>query len=67
VATFGRAWDLRHTFASPPAAVQTFTRDGAVLTGTGSGTVRISAHGYRRFTATLPFRVTLRRASAHAR
>jgi S-formylglutathione hydrolase FrmB len=63
VATSGRAWDLGYTFAAPPATVQTFTRDGAVLSATGTGTVRVAAHGYKRFTATLPFRVTLRRAT----
>jgi S-formylglutathione hydrolase FrmB len=66
VAVFGRAWDLRYRFAAPPTTLVTFTRTGRVLEGAGAGTVRIAAHGYRRFTATLPFRVTLRRAARHA-
>jgi S-formylglutathione hydrolase FrmB len=67
VATFGRAWDLRYTFAAPPTTLVTFTRVGRVLSATGSGSVRIAAHGFRRFTATLPFRVTLTPARARHR
>lgn len=63
VARFGRAWDMRFTFAAPPATLQTFTRTGRTLEGAGTGTVRVAVRGFRRFTATLPFRVTLQRAT----
>jgi S-formylglutathione hydrolase FrmB len=38
----GRAWSLRYRFGAPPAEVMRFSRDGAVLRGTGTGTVRLT-------------------------
>lgn len=55
VARTGEAWDVGFRFAAPPATVQTFTRDGDVLSGSGSGTVTVSAAGKAGFTATMPF------------
>ncbi len=66
VATTGRAWDVRYTFSPAPATVQTLTRHGRILEGRGTGNVRIAVAGYRHFTATMPFRVTLRRAAPAA-
>ena len=56
----GRAWDIRFRFATPPGTLETFSRNGKVLTGTGSGTVTIHPDRYRSFTAQLPFTRRLR-------
>jgi S-formylglutathione hydrolase FrmB len=58
VTQFGRAWDVRFGFASPPGEVVTFRRRGRILSATGSGTVRVRIVGLGRrgaFTASLPF------------
>ena len=67
----GNAWGIGYTFASRPYVIETFTRDGQTLSGTGAGTVTISpgaadadasGAGSRpdcAFTATLPFTRTL--------
>lgn len=56
IATVGRMWGLRYRFTAPPEEVATFERDGAMLRGSGVGTVRIRdiASGCR-FEAELPF------------
>lgn len=59
VARHGRAWDVAFEFSSAPGVVETFKRDGNTLSGSGAGTVRVVADGFRAFTATLPFSVTL--------
>jgi len=56
VAEHSRAWGIHFDFRSgPPKEVITFKREGAFISGTGSGRVRVKArHG--SFTAKLPFK-----------
>jgi S-formylglutathione hydrolase FrmB len=58
VSRSSRAWGVRFDFTKPPVKVATFDRAGQLLTGTGSGTVRIR-HGGHSVTASLPFRIAL--------
>jgi esterase/lipase superfamily enzyme len=55
VATSGQAWDVAYRFAQPPQTLETLSRDGDVLSGTGSGTVTVAATGKLPFTASMPF------------
>ena len=67
----GNAWGYGYKFAAAPTAIATFTRNGQVLSGTGSGTVTITpgaadtdatGSGTKTqcaFTAPLPFEHTL--------
>jgi S-formylglutathione hydrolase FrmB len=56
VSTFSRAWGVNIHFESPPAQVETFSRQGSRLRATGAGTVRLGI-GRRRFRLRLPFDV----------
>lgn len=67
VATSGRAWDVAFRFAAAPDVVETFNRDGDVLSGNGSGTVTVAADGKRTFTVAMPFRRRLEPAPAGTR
>lgn len=51
----GEAWGYHFLFSSPPGTVETLKRNGRMLSGGGSGTVRVRTPSGRRFTATLPF------------
>jgi S-formylglutathione hydrolase FrmB len=56
VAEHSRAWGIRFDFRSgPPEELATFKREGARISGTGVGRVRVKLRGGRRFTAQLPF------------
>jgi S-formylglutathione hydrolase FrmB len=55
VATSGQAWDVAYRFAQPPQTLETLSRDGDVLSGSGSGTVTVAATGKLPFTVTMPF------------
>lgn len=55
VAGHGQAWDLGYSFAAPPTEVVTLERDGAVLRGSGSGSVTIRNPAGCGFSAELPF------------
>jgi hypothetical protein len=57
VSSFSRAWGVNFHFAHAPAELETFSRHGARLRGTGSGTVRLGI-GRRRMTLSLPFDVS---------
>ena len=59
VAQTGEAWGLRFAFAEPPAELETFRRDGNVLTGEGSGRLTITTESGCELTATLPFELEL--------
>jgi S-formylglutathione hydrolase FrmB len=67
VSETGKAWDVRYSFAKPPAAVETFTRSGNTLSATGSGQVTIRAAGRPAFTATVPFTRALPPRASHRR
>ncbi len=54
----GSMWQFTFSFAGPMTAVDTFTRAGNLLSGTGAGTVTLSTDGCT-FTVTLPFSRTL--------
>lgn len=60
VARTGNAWGMRFRFRRPPAELIRFERDGKLLRGFGSGTVRIRIGG-RRFETELPFERRVRR------
>lgn len=57
VSSFSRAWGVNFHFDTPPGVVQTFTRSGHRLRGTGSGVVRIGLPHHRRLKLRLPFDV----------
>lgn len=51
----GTAWGLRFTLDRAPSALTVLERAGRRLSGTGTGTLRISARGGCRLTVVLPF------------
>jgi len=55
IAQTGEMWGLRFHFARPPGQVAEFARRGRVLSGTGTGTVRIRGPKRCNFTTSLPF------------
>ncbi len=55
VARLGRVWGFRFRFAAAPEQVDTFSLDGDLLRGQGSGMVKLRTPGGCRFVATLPF------------
>jgi S-formylglutathione hydrolase FrmB len=57
VSSFSRAWGVNFHFDSPPGAVETFSRSGHRLRGSGSGVVRIGLPHHRRLKLRLPFDV----------
>lgn len=58
----GQMWDLRFRFTTPPAALETFVRDGDRLRGEGNGDVVLRTADGCRLDATLPFDLDLRTA-----
>lgn len=67
VAQTGRAWDVRFTFARPPAQVVRLQRDGDRLSISGGGAVHLAFRGGRRLDATAPTTVTVPRCRRAAR
>ena len=65
IATAGEMWGLRFRFSAPPSVIAGFERSGRMLTGTGSGEVRIRGGRGCRFTDQLPFLRALPRACRH--
>lgn len=63
----GVAWGLRYALDRPPASLIVLKRSGDRLSGTGSGTLRITAPGGCRLTAALPFDRRLPRRCAAVR
>jgi S-formylglutathione hydrolase FrmB len=59
VAASGRMWDLAFSFRRAPATVETFTRHGRTLLGSGAGTVALRTYGGCRLAVALPFAVQL--------
>lgn len=51
----GEMWDLAFRFDAHPSEVAEFTREGATLRATGTGTVTITGQRGCSFTETLPF------------
>ncbi|HXH24184.1 MAG TPA: alpha/beta hydrolase-fold protein [Vicinamibacterales bacterium] len=52
----GPMWNLRYRMHEPVTALNTFRREGGVLSGSGAGGVTIRGRHGCRFRATLPFR-----------
>ena len=59
--TWSRAWGFRFTFFEPPEELIHFRRSGKMLSGHGTGTVRIRTPWGRRATLKLPFERSLRK------
>jgi len=55
VAQFGDMWGFGFAFAAAPEQLITFSREGDLLLGSGSGSVEIVTPAGCRFVATLPF------------
>ena len=55
----GKAWDIGYRFYGAPDVVETLTRDGDTLTGTGAGTASISPDGRAPLRVSFPFTVNL--------
>jgi diacylglycerol O-acyltransferase/trehalose O-mycolyltransferase len=59
VAQSGQMWDLRFNFLHPPNELDTFVREGHMLSGTGAGMVAIRTAAGCLITVTLPFQIKL--------
>jgi S-formylglutathione hydrolase FrmB len=59
VAQTGSMWDLSFSFERPPAALETFSRQGQTLRATGEGAVTLTTAGACKVSARLPFVLTL--------
>ena len=52
---WSEAWGFKFTFFEPPEELVTFARDGRILAGIGTGTVRVRTPSGRTFIRKLPF------------